>query len=91
MIYFTAHTFKCVCHCRRVMFRVLGMYNFETHPKVMTNMLKKVFNWSEVRLSEVTSYKIHTLEETEISSDATYRNSSRNFYCLWITPVQCSR
>ena len=28
MIYFTAHTFKCVCHCRRVMFRVLGMYNF---------------------------------------------------------------
>ena len=29
MIYFTAHTFKCVCHCRRAMFRVLGMYNFE--------------------------------------------------------------
>ena len=29
MIYFTAHTIKCVCHCRRVMFRVLGMYNFD--------------------------------------------------------------
>ena len=28
MIHFTAHTFKCVCHCRRAMFRVLGMYNF---------------------------------------------------------------
>ena len=28
MIYFTAHTFKCVCHCRRAMFRVLSMYNF---------------------------------------------------------------
>ena len=28
MIYFTAHTFKCVCLCRRAMFRVLGMYNF---------------------------------------------------------------
>ena len=28
MIYFTAHTFKCVCHCRRAMFKVLGMYNF---------------------------------------------------------------
>ena len=28
MIYFTAHTFKCVCHCRRAMFRVLGMYDF---------------------------------------------------------------
>ena len=32
-----------------------------THPKVMKNTLKKVFNWSEVHLSEVTSYKIHTL------------------------------
>ena len=29
MIYFTAHTFKCLCHCRRAMFRVLGMYNFD--------------------------------------------------------------
>ena len=29
MIYFTAHTFNCVCHCIRVMFRVLGIYNFE--------------------------------------------------------------
>ena len=28
MIYFTAHTFKCVCHCIRTMFRVLGVYNF---------------------------------------------------------------
>ena len=28
MIYFTAHTFKCVCHRRRAMFKVLGMYNF---------------------------------------------------------------
>ena len=28
MIYFTAHTFKCVCHSIRTMFRVLGMYNF---------------------------------------------------------------
>ena len=25
-------------------------------------MRKKVFNWSEVHFSEVTSYKIHTLE-----------------------------
>ena len=28
MIYFTAHTFNCVCHCIRAMFIVLGMYNF---------------------------------------------------------------
>ena len=26
-----------------------------------SNMLKKVFNWSEVHLSEMTCYKIHTL------------------------------
>ena len=25
----------------------------------MTNMLKKVFNWSEVHLSDMTCYKIH--------------------------------
>ena len=31
----------------------------------MTNMLKKVFNWSEVHLSEVTSYKIHTLAPSD--------------------------
>ena len=37
----------------------------QTHPKVMTNMLKKVFNWSEVHLSKVTSYKIHTLETAQ--------------------------
>ena len=30
MIYFTAHTFKFVCHCIRTMFRVLGVYNFDT-------------------------------------------------------------
>ena len=33
MIYFTAHTLKCVCHCRRAMFRVLGMYNFAKNRK----------------------------------------------------------
>ena len=33
-----------------------------THPKVMANTVNKVFNWSEVHLSEVTSYQIHTLE-----------------------------
>ena len=33
MIYFTAHTFKCVCHCRRAMFRVLSMYNFGIYAK----------------------------------------------------------
>ena len=35
MIYFTAHTFNCVCHCIRVMFRVLGMYNFGARLKIL--------------------------------------------------------
>ena len=29
----------------------------------MTNILKKVFNWSELHLSEMTCYKIHTSEQ----------------------------
>ena len=41
MIYFTAHTFKCVCHCRRAMFRVLGMYNFGMSIQNMVMILDK--------------------------------------------------
>ena len=42
MIYFTAHTFKCVCHCRRAMFRVLGMYNFDISFKRSRKFEKKI-------------------------------------------------
>ena len=34
MIYFTAHTIKCVCHSIRSIFRVLGVYNFGLSLKV---------------------------------------------------------
>ena len=40
MIYFTAHTFKCVCHCIRTMFRVLGVYNFDQNVKSICEKLK---------------------------------------------------
>ena len=50
MIYFTAHTFKCVCHCRRAMFRVLGMYNFDQSLNLKTTSL---FTF----LSELASFK----------------------------------
>ena len=30
---FSAHTFNCVCHSIRSMFRVLGVYNFECRLK----------------------------------------------------------
>ena len=42
MIYFTAHTFKCVCHCRRAMFRVLGMYNFDTDNNIFIKTTLKL-------------------------------------------------
>ena len=31
----------------------------------MINILKKVFNWSEVHFSEMSCYKIHTLAVTQ--------------------------
>ena len=33
IIYFTAHTIKCVCHSIRSMFGVLGLYNFGITPQ----------------------------------------------------------
>ena len=40
----------------------------QTHPKVMTNILKKSVQLvREVHLSEVTSYKIHTLEGNKLT------------------------
>ena len=50
-----------ICNCHYIDKIVFFESSCCTHPKVMTNMLQKVFNWSEVHLSEVTSYKIHTL------------------------------
>ena len=50
------HFFEHICHPFD-----FGWVCCCTHPKVMKNMFKKVFNWSKVHLSEVTFYKIHTL------------------------------
>ena len=52
------HFFEHICH--HIWVGLLWVQQ-QTHPKVMTNMLKKMFNWSEVHLSEVTFYKILTL------------------------------
>ena len=35
--HFTAHTFNCVCHCIKSMFRVLGVYNFGYQLKSTAN------------------------------------------------------
>ena len=40
MIYFTAHTFNCVCHSIRTMFRVLGVYNFASYQQYRNTSLK---------------------------------------------------
>ena len=56
MIYFPAHTFKCVCHCTRAMFRVLGMYNFAWHPQILTDQL----TLSQPRGADYAHQIIHT-------------------------------
>ena len=50
MIYFIAHTFKCVCHCRRAMFRVLGMYNFGLYLPLLScrNSVERVVSLKKV-------------------------------------------
>ena len=40
-------------------------------PKSDDKYVEKVFNWSEVHLSEMTCYKIHTLRSIESSPDTT--------------------
>jgi len=53
MIYFTAHTFKCVCHCRRAMFRVLGMYNFGLEHKFVKQNVG--FFWEYLKIGNFSS------------------------------------
>ena len=45
-------------------FRKMNLWPVEHPPKSDDKYAQKVFNWSEVHLSEVTSYKIHTLDES---------------------------
>ena len=53
MIYFTAHTFNCVCHCIRAMFIVLGMYNFALNQR----LTKASFKVAKVQKSFHLFYK----------------------------------
>ena len=55
------HFFEQICHHFWVGATANPLGSTANPPKSDANMLKKVFNWSEVHLSEVTSYKIHTL------------------------------
>ena len=57
------HFFEHICHHFWMGLLFHQHPQQQTHPKLMTNMIKKVFNWSEVHLSKVTSYKIYTLHE----------------------------
>ena len=51
----------------------------------MTNMLKKVFNWSEVHLTEMTCYKIHTLGTGECLPDSSLSNLGLNLTLPYTT------
>ena len=57
MIYFTAHTFNCVCHCIRAKFRVLGMYNFDSPMKFL--------NFSTCQKNKLPSKNIYKLSKTD--------------------------
>ena len=63
MIYFTAHTFNCVCHCIRAMFRVLGMYNFGSNMK---------YEW---QISNIANSSVHKLYRIDIEF---YKKSLHN-------------
>ena len=63
MIYFTAHTFTCVCHCRRAMFRVLGMYNFGPGTKGPRSWDQKVMGLNKSKSPRA----METLLRTHIS------------------------
>ena len=72
MIYFTAHTFKCVCHCMRVMFRVLGMYNFA----YLTNSLSFLsdFCWNKNKPKQPLLYSL--FQDSEGTSTSTETNNT---------------
>ena len=55
------HFFEHICHHFWVGLLLPQVGLLLPPPKSDDNMLKKLFNWSEVQLSEVTFYKIHTL------------------------------
>ena len=50
----------------------------------MTNMLIKVFNWSEVHLAEMTCYKIHTLVSVAVEKPLKLEQS---FFDLGMTAL----
>ena len=73
MIYFTAHTFKCVCHCRRAMFRVLGMYNF--------GVTEKKFRLKAIKLKIIELCNSKHLALVNKVGDKTQFTISR-FHCI---------
>ena len=84
MIYFTAHTFKCVCHCRRAMFRVLGMYNFD-NSETIVNFCFRVYFLCQNRLK--THMKLW-VAPIEIAYRVTYIHNSKDFeQNVWLRAV----
>ena len=60
----------------------------------MINMFKKVFNWSEVHLSEMTCYKIHTLVILYCTSHCCSGipkliEDSKYYYLYWTVSTCC--
>ena len=71
MIYFTAHTFNCVCHSIRSMFRLLGVYNFD-------QSLKKLFYLFRL----VILPRQHTWSTTKVTRSGSNMNTPQAFFQL---------
>ena len=77
MIYFTAHTFKCVCHSIRTMFRVLGIYNFALKLKVQySNKMRETQN------EHMNLFRVHsTFRFSFFSQSDQKRKNQLSFSC----------
>ena len=73
MIYFTAHTFKCVCHCRRAMFRVLGMYNFGGLQEIDCAHIAILSDWTLIN-------GVTLILPSRIAKNSSAHNAKRNFW-----------
>ena len=51
MSYLFYCTHKCVCHCIRPMFGVLGIYNFDPRPRLWQEQKKNPFSFERPRLT----------------------------------------
>ena len=89
MIYFTAHTFQCVCRCIRTMFRVLGVYNFASAINLNLIEHKRGVRWSNF----AEFYMKHcywTAPNKMVRCVSIQQQNGVSFFLIWKLHNQCS-